>query len=391
MRILIIHNEYAAFSGEEEAIGNMARVLNSHGHQVEKFRRSSSEISGSTAGAARAFLAGIYNPFSRRTISELLADRPVDLVQVQNLYPLISPSVLSACKEAGVPVVMRCPNYRLFCPNGLHLVRRQICERCLGFGREIHCILNNCEGSIFKSSGYAVRNAVARISGMIVNNVDCFLVLSEFQKRRFIDNGIPERKLAVLPNIAPCIDAPSEFHDGDYIAFVGRISSEKGIDDFLCAAERMPEARFAVAGGISESSEIRGSIPPNVEFRGFLSDGELEKFYHESRVLAFPSVCWEGFPNVVARAMAHAKPVVASDLGVLCDIVDNHETGILFLPGDVDDLVAKLTQLWHSPGTCREMGQRGRDKAQREYSEDSYYNRLIQAYEQVISASGSRV
>jgi len=129
MRVLMIHNEYAKPSGEEHASQAIADLLTRHGHEVHWHRRSSAEIAGSLAGQAKAFFTGVYNPSSRRRVARLLTEREYDVVQVQNLYPLLSPAILGPIRKAGLPLVMRCPNYRVFCPNGLHLVKGRVCMR----------------------------------------------------------------------------------------------------------------------------------------------------------------------------------------------------------------------------------------------------------------------
>lgn len=65
-------------------------------------------------------------------MGELLDRFPIDLAHVQSIYPFLSPTILIPCRERGIPVVMRCANYRLFCPNGHHLSKREVCESCLG-------------------------------------------------------------------------------------------------------------------------------------------------------------------------------------------------------------------------------------------------------------------
>ena len=69
MKILMIHNEYAAISGEEVQFYNIADILKKNGHDVLLYTRSSFEVGGRIGGKIRAFFAGIYNPFSKRKIS----------------------------------------------------------------------------------------------------------------------------------------------------------------------------------------------------------------------------------------------------------------------------------------------------------------------------------
>lgn len=380
MHILIAHNDYGKFSGEEHAVETMAKVLKSNGHEVSFFRRSSVQVDDSLAKKACAFFSGIYSFESKKRIAQILADNKIDLVQVQNLYPFLSPSVFLPCKERGIPVVMRCPNYRLFCPSGLHLSHGQVCERCLG-GKEWSCILRNCEQNLAKSAGYAIRNASARLFGTIINNVTIFVVLSEFQKKRFIAGGIHPARIEILPNIASVPKRRDSSGDGDSISFLGRVSGEKGITQFLEAARSLPQYRFSVAGSMNSMPDVKSHAPSNVTFSGFLSGNKLDDFFAKSRIFVLPSVCFEGFPNVIAQAMAYGKPVIASRIGALPEIVDDGVTGLLFEPGNAEDLAQKIDYLWSRPELCLEMGRAGIQKAKKEYSEEKYYERLVSIYD----------
>jgi len=386
MNVLFVHNDYGRFSGEEHAVESMADTLASGGHHVSWFRVSSSIIGESLSLKTRAFFSGIYSIRSRRRMEKLLDQTPYDLVQVQNLYPFLSPSVLKPCRSRGIPVVMRCPNYRLFCPNGLHLSHGQVCERCLG-RREWQCVVQNCLDNRLKSVGYALRNAFARITRMILDNVSIFVVLSQFQKQRFVNGGIPSERIEILPNIAPKPDQiNTNSHDGDAISFVGRVSPEKGIMDFLNAARKLPRNRFIVAGSTDAMPEVTKLAPGNVVFTGFLRGKELDEIFYQSRLIVFPSLCFEGFPNAVAQAMAFGKAVIASRIGALPEIVEDGKTGLLFDPGNSEELAAKIDLLYNRPETCREMGKAGREKAQTEYSEEKIYSRLMMIYEKALAS-----
>ena len=387
LNIIIAHNDYGRFSGEEVAVQAMGSVLKSNGHTVTWVRPSSGEIGDSFGKKIEAFFSGIYNPGSRRRIAKLLRDQEIDLVQVQNLYPFLSPSILLACKEEDVPVVMRCPNYRLFCPNGLHLHEGRICERCLG-GKEWFCILLNCEQSRIKSVGYAARNAFARKTGMILDNVDVFVVLSRFQKERFVAHGIPVEKIEILHNMAPVVEmSESSVQPGDIISFVGRICAEKGIMDLVDAARMLPQYSFAAAGSTEAMPGIESRAPENLTFFGFLAGKKLDEFFEKSRMLVFPSTWFEGFPNVIAKAMAHGKPVIASRIGAIPEIVDDCETGLLFEPGNARDMAQKIEYLWQRAELCMEMGRKGIRKAKEEYSEQRYYDRLMVIYAKALGAA----
>ncbi len=385
MKVLLVHNEYARPSGEERALHGIIDLLIGRGNSVVPFISSSERIPQSFVKQVGAFFSGIYSFSARRHVSGILASERPELAQLQNLYPLLSPSVLLACRDHRVPVVMRCPNYRLFCPTGLFLSNGHICEKCLG-GGELWCILKNCTGSLPKSIGYALRNAFARVTGMIRRNVTVFVVLSEFQRKRFTDAGIEPGRIEVLPNMAPAPAKEAAAGDGEggFVSFVGRISQEKGIGDFLAAARALPEQRFAVAGDASGMPEVAAHAPPNVAFCGFLSGAKLAEFYRETRILACCSTWFEGFPNVIAEAMAAGRPVVATRIGSLPEIVDDGVTGLLYEPGNAGELVDKVRRLLADPELCREMGAAGRRKVMAEYSRDRCYERLMRVYQKAL-------
>lgn len=383
MQILFAHNEYGAPSGEEQAVDTISRLLEEKGHAVFRLFRSTRGIEG-FGQKARAFFSGVYSLEGRQLMAEALDQHHPDIVQVQNLYPFLSPSIFKPCRRRGVPVVMRCPNYRLFCPSALHLSHGQFCERCLG-GKEYWCVLRNCEDDIFKSLGYALRNSIARITRSILDNVSIFIVLSQFQKRRFIEAGIPADRLEILPNMVPQIAGVVTEEPGDLVTFIGRATPEKGIGDFVAAARKLPHLPFAVAGATDRVPELVAGSPPNIRWLGFLKEKELNELYVRSRVVVLPSRNFEGFPNVITRAMALQRPVLAAGISSVPEIVDDGRTGILFETGNLEDLVTKLRTLHADPARCREMGAAGRAKALSAYSPEVVYKRLMQIYHRALT------
>ena len=187
MKVLQVYNDYRTlFGGEPGIVRMIAETVERHGGQARLMTCSSKGLDRNLAGKVRAFVCGIYNFSAYQQMAQLLRkDRP-DVVHVHNLYPLFSPSVLVACRRAGVPVVMMANhNYFLTCPISSHLYRGQVCEKCVG-GREHHCVLQNCRGSRAESVAYALRSVVARKLRLFHDNVTIQIVHSEFARQRLI-------------------------------------------------------------------------------------------------------------------------------------------------------------------------------------------------------------
>ena len=384
MKILFIHNSYSdkTPTGEEHASQELATLLEEHGHEVKWYRRSSDEIRKGF-GPLKSFFTGIYNPSSAKALAKLLDEYNPDVVQVQNLYPLLSSSVFKPIKQRSIPAVMRCPNYRLFCPSGLCLNRRgEVCERCWGKGHEWWCVLGNCEHDFIKSVGYAIRNAYNRIFQRIFCGVDVFIVQSEFQKQKFVTQGIPKEKVCVLSGISPDIRNSDKGQIGDWVSLVGRVIAEKGIYEFIEAARRNPSILFKVAGFFDANFVMPNDLPNNLEFVGFKKGDELNRFYLNSRIIVVPSKWYEGFPNVILRAFMLNKPVITTKIGAMQSIVESDVNGILVAPGDANSLSDAIERLYPQSDLCRLFGIAGHKKADTVYSRDMIYQQLINIYGQ---------
>jgi glycosyltransferase involved in cell wall biosynthesis len=156
-------------------------------------------------------------------------------------------------------------------------------------------------------------------------------------------------------------------------------------------AAQMPDVPFKVAGDGPVLREMKAKAPQNVEFVGRLGPKELGEFYQRSRMLVVPSVWFEQFPMVVLEAMGRALPVIGSRIGGLPSIIEEGRTGSLFEPGNAENLVQQVRRLWEDPQLCRRMGDAGRQKALREYTEETYFRNLMAVYQTAIQRSRTGV
>jgi glycosyltransferase involved in cell wall biosynthesis len=361
------------------------RLLTQNGHESRLIMKSSRILENSRLRRFNAFWGGVYNIRAyfemRRTLKD---DRP-DVVHIHSVYPMFSPSILVACRQAGVPVVMTVHSHNLTCPTWFHLHKGRICEECAG-GHEYHCITKNCRNNILESIAYALRSTVARVFRLFHNNVDVLIVLSPFGQEKLLQAGYDAEQIAIIPNSTSVEVKEATAHKpvGEYVAFAGRLSSEKGVDILLAAANRMPDIPFKIAGDGPALPELKTRAPRNVEFLGRLGFSDLLAFYRKSLALVVPSLWFEPFGLVVVDAMALGVPVIASRIGGLPYLVDEGITGALFQPGDSEDLIKQVRRLWESPQLCECLGRAGQVKVLRQYSQDAYYRNLIVVYQRAI-------
>ncbi|HUP03471.1 MAG TPA: glycosyltransferase family 4 protein [Bryobacteraceae bacterium] len=388
MKVLQVYNEQRSrFGGEPAVVEVTMRVLAEHGHEARLFMKSSRELERSAAKRFAAFWGGVYNLRARREMRRLLAEFTPDVVHIHSLYPMFSPSILSACREAGVPAVMTVHSHNLTCPTWYHLYKGRVCEECVG-GREYRCLVKNCRNNVLESAAYALRSGVARRFRLLHDGLDMLIALTPFAKSRLAMAGFREDRIAVAPNPSAAPAMPGARSEGGYIAFAGRMSAEKGVDVLLAAAALMPGVLFKAAGDGPLLPALKRRAPANVEFLGTLAFDGLVELYRGARALAVPSVWFEQFPMVIADAMTLGTPVAASRIGGLPDIVEDGATGLLFEPGDAAALAEKLRMLWDNPHMARRMGEAGREKALRHYTREAYYKNLLPVYRAAMARTG---
>lgn len=370
MKVLLVHNDYGKYSGEEAVVDKMAAMLSEAGVEVAQLRMSTAGARESLAGKIRGFVSGIYCPSGVKAMREALQREKPDVVNVHNLYPFISPAALRECKKAGVPVVMTIHNFRLICPTGLFMRDGKPCELCLRQGNEWGCIRNNCESSLLKSIGYAARNALARIKRHYLDCVDAYACITDFQRQKLIEAGFPEEKISVIPNSIE-IQVVGDVDIGNFVGYCGRVSYEKGGDLFVELARRNPNIPFKIAGLVRDNIDI-GSIPDNLEILGYVAGEQLKDFYCKTRFIVMPSRCYEGFPMTILEAANYHKPVIAPHHGGFTEIIKNGDNaiGLLFEPGCLQDIEEKVVDLWNNPQKLSQLGTVAYEKLQMKYSTD---------------------
>jgi glycosyltransferase involved in cell wall biosynthesis len=157
------------------------------------------------------------------------------------------------------------------------------------------------------------------------------------------------------------------------VLYAGRLSPEKGVLELLEAAQGM---NLVVAGD--------GPLRDRVPFaRGFVQHDELQQLYARAAVVACPSRR-EGFGVACLEAMAHGRPVVATRVGGLLDLVVDGETGIVVPPRDPPALRSALERLLADPDLRRRLGTAGRDRARSHFSWEKVTDATLAAYAEAV-------
>ncbi len=378
LRVLVVHNAYQQWGGEDAVVEAEIALLRRNGHTVREYRRHNDEI-----GAQAAWRTAATTLWSRRTaddVARALAGGNVDIVHCHNTFPLVSPSVYWAAHRAGVPVVQTLHNFRLLCPQAMLLRDERICEACVGHVPWRAAVHACYRGSRAQSSVLAGMLAIHSALGTYRDKIAIYVALSEFGRRKFIEGGLPAGRIRVKPNF---IDLPAEPPAGprNGFLFVGRLSPEKGVS-VLAEAQRLSGIPIRVAGSGPAEAALGGI--QGVALLGALPIEQVIAEMHRARALVLPSVWYEGFPRTLVEAFACGLPVIASRLGALEELVEHGVTGLLSEPGDAAALGQAMAWAEQHPAQMAEMGLRARQAYRERFTASSNYAQLAAIYAEAL-------
>lgn len=389
MKILLVHNHYQQPGGEDVVFAQERQLLRSRGHRVATYLRSNLEIENySILKQLSVPKRAVWASDSRREILALLRREKPALVHVHNTFIQISPSIFSACQEAGVPVIQTLHNFRLLCPAATFFRHGSVCEECM------QSLWNSVRHGCYRES----KSETAMAALMLAihrrwhtwEGITSFITLTQFSQRKFCEAGFPSDKIFVKPNfVFP--DPGEKSNSGETAVYVGRLSSEKGVGTLLSACKRLPtHVSVQIIGGgplrakLERQARQDGLV--NVTFRGRVSRAEAQAAIKNARCLVMPSECYENFPMAVVEAFACGVPVICSRLGAMQEIVKHGVTGFQFTAGDADDLAQQMEWMWDHPREASLMGKTARREFEQNYTADANYLTLMDIYNKVMSS-----
>lgn len=395
MRVLLIHNDYQQLGGETLAFDAEADLLQRAGHEVFFYRRTNDELRRAAPWSKLALgLSALYAPRAVREVRRLIRDARPEVAHVHNVFPLISPAVYRLLADEGVPVVQTLHNVRFLCPNGLFYTHGAICERCKG-GNTLHTIRWRCyRNSVSASALYALSIGMHRRWGTFAR-ITRAIALTPFTAQKMIESRLFRAdQLDVLGNFIP-EPLPEVRTDpllDGYVAFVGRLSEEKGAHVLIEAARRLPEVTFRLAGDgpQREALERMARGLPNVTWVGRISPERRWAFLRGAALVAIPSRVYESFSLAALEAMACGVPVVAARLGGLPYLVQDGVHGRLFTPGDAAELAERIREVLADPDRAHRMGQAGRSTVEERFTAAHHLAGLMQIYRKAVNDGGQR-
>ncbi|MET9668266.1 glycosyltransferase [Streptomyces sp. NPDC006475] len=393
MHVLVVHNRYASAqpSGENKVVDQEAELLRAAGHRVTVFERRSDDIAArSLLSKAAVPLLVPWNPAVRAELAARLHTERPDVVHIHNVFPLLSPAVLAACADAGVPAVATLHNYTQVCPPGTLQRDGRPCTECVGSATALPAVRHGCyRNSRLATVPLAVSLRVNRRRWW--SGVERFFCISAAQREVLVRAGMPAERLAVKHNFVPDPEARRS-GTGEHLLYLGRLAEAKGIRLLMAAWDEI-----AASGGVGVPLVIAGAGPlerevtawaagrDDVRYVGLYDTTECRQAIARSVAVVAPSTWLEAFGLVVVEAMAAGVPTVAAGHGAFVELVDDGVTGLLHRPGEAASLASCIRRIASEPARNREMGQAARHRYEQGFSPAVGLERLLEEYRTAIA------
>ncbi|MFE9095781.1 glycosyltransferase [Streptomyces sp. NPDC007264] len=392
MHVLVVHNRYASAqpSGENKVVDQEVALLREAGHRVEVFERRSDDIAGRSLAAKAALpLLVPWNPAVRAELAARLRSERPEVVHVHNVFPLLSPAVLAACADAGVPAVATLHNYTQICPPGTLQRDGRPCAECVG-ATPLPAVRHGCyRNSRLATVPLAVSMSVNRRRWW--TGVERFFCISAAQRDVLVGAGMPAERLGVKHNFVP---EPGVLRagPGEHLLYLGRLAEAKGVRLLMAAWDEI-----AAGGGVGVPLVVAGTGPlerevaawaagrDDVRYAGLYDTAECRQAVARSVAVVAPSTWLEAFGLVVVEAMAAGVPTVAAGHGAFVELVEDGVTGLLHRPGEPGSLVSCLRRIAADPDRNRDMGRAARRRYEQGFSPAVGLERLLEGYRTAIA------
>lgn len=412
MKILLVNYRYFISGGPEKYMFNIKNILEKNGHEVIPFSIHSNknvetkyskyfvepigdrnatyfeECKKTPKVIWQMISRSVYSFEVKRAIQKEIKEVKPDIVYIIHYVNKLSPSVIRGAKQLGIPVVLRLSDYFLLCPRFDFMYQKQICEDCLSKGYRT-CIKRKCvKGSLFAS--------VIRVLSMkvhkaihIYNDIDAFITPSEFLKKKLIKNGFDENKIHCIPTFTFSKSRVDESTMGEYGLYFGRITEEKGVETVIKAYEMLPEYKVKIMGDdtTEEAQRLKEYVKEhqldNIEFLGFKGGTELEEIIKRAKFTLIPSIWYDNLPNTALESFQYSKPVIASNIGSLPELVIDKYNGYLFEPGNYKQLAEKIKE-FDDEDKVKIMGENSRSRLEDRFAAKTHYDNLLKIFQKVM-------
>lgn len=397
--ILNVGQNYRLIGGSDRYLIELENLLEKKGHKVIPFTAKNKD--NLDTEFARYFPVGanfndphlndillyLYSFPARASIKKLISDIRIDIAHLHIYYGKITTSILSPLVDSNIPIVQTCHDLKLLCPISTLYRNGRICEDCKG-RKWYNVMLNRCNRNSFARSSLSMLEAYISSCNGAVDKINQFIAVSNFLKDKMVEHGISESKVSVIHNYIDTTQLKVQASTGEYLLYFGRIERYKGIFTLLKAAKYVPEIEILIVGSGEASCQVKEYIRlnslHNVTLLDFMQPERLARLIEGAICTVNPSELYETFGLSVIESFAYGKPVIASRIGGMPEIINHGSTGFLFEAGNVGELKELMKWMWKNPGKANKMGIVAREHVENKFDPETHYRKLKKVYDEYV-------
>jgi len=331
-----------------------------------------------------------YSIDARKKLRKLIEQERPDVAHLHIYYGQITPSILAVLQEHGIPVVQTLHEYKLCCPVSTMVRAGELCEECSG-GSYWQAAWNLCNrGNLARSMVSAAESYSSDLLGAR-SAIDHFIAVSDFVRKKMIERGMPETRISTVHNFVRDDLFAENDKEGEYFIYVGRLEKIKGIETLIQAMVDLPNVDLYVVGLGESHQELEQMVSrkglKNIRLLGFRSGQELNDLIAGAICLVLPSEWHETFGLALIESFAQGRPVIASRMGGMTEVVSDGEDGLLFDAGNVGQLINALKWMAAHRRQAVEMGKAGQKKTRLLFSADRHIADVLEIYRKAINSA----
>ncbi|HVP92542.1 MAG TPA: glycosyltransferase family 4 protein [Acidobacteriota bacterium] len=315
-----------------------------------------------------------------RNLKELVAKERPDIIHVHGWLLF---SLLPLMKRIHVPLVTSLHDYRFICPNQTLMSFGNVCTE--PFTRK--CL--TCAGETYGPSKALFIYHSIKSKRTNLHSVDKFIAVSSFVKEVHSKHlGLENQEIVRIPNFldieeeTSCLKK-SNLLPEDFVLFVGVLAPYKGVNVLVEAYDKIDtKTKLVLIGKKVQQGAYKST--QNVIIITDPSDDIVRQAYSQCSFVIVPSIWPDPCPTVAFEAMASKKPIIASNMGGLVDIVMNKKTGLLVPPNDPSSLRIAIEQMICQSDMARKMGEFGYQRMRSSFSAEVVVSKIEKLYESLV-------
>jgi glycosyltransferase involved in cell wall biosynthesis len=410
VKILMVDKYFFIKGGAERYYFELKQILEQHGHQVIPFSMqhpdnaptewadyfvSNIEFNGHStlqklAQAPKVIGRVLYSQEAKAAITKLIERVKPDVAHLHMIDHQLSPSILHALKGYDIPVLQTCHQYKLVCPSYRLLVMRgnRLCEKCVT-GNFYHAVLERCHKDSAAASALIAFESYLHKWMKVYDLIQLFHVPSRFLGEKLRESGVSAQRIWHQFYTIDLRHYPFSEAFEDYFVYYGRLSEEKGILTLLRAMQNVSQSKLLIVGDGPQRGELEKFAAEhklaNVVFTGSKSGKELTQLVSRAKFVVVPSEWYDNSPLVIYESFSMGRPVIATTMGGMPELVEDGVNGRLFSPKDADGLSRLINEMLKNESRLRAMGKAGRATAEREFDPEVHYQKIHEVYQRLSS------